>query len=196
MRKVFILGLALLLLGAVARGQGPVRAGIAPVLEGSIGYTYMQSDVPTMGNMNINGLLLSGNGDFSRRFGVKLELGYSRNFDAFHTGRTADMLTYMGGPVFYPLRYRRFHIYTQALLGGARETGVNIDSNGDLVLGFVNRFAWAAGGGFQYGVTPAFSLRAGADYLRTSFFDSNIVVRGQRNLRTSVSVVYTFGRHE
>jgi opacity protein-like surface antigen len=144
--------------------------------------------------MAMNGVLVSGNADFHPHWGVKLELGYSRNFDAFQTGRTADMVTYMGGPVFYPLRRRGYNVYAELLLGGARETGVNFEADGTLVHGFVNRFAWAGGGGLQYRITPALSLRVGADYLRSSFFNSNVVPQGQSNLRTSLSVVYTFGR--
>ena len=195
-----ILKLALLLftlgLGLQARAQGPVVAGIAPVFEGGVGYSYMRSNVPSEGTMGMNGVLLSGSGDFNRYWGVKLELGYSRNFDSFQSGHTADMVTYMGGPVFYPLRHRRYNIYAELLLGGARETGINFEADGTLIRGFVNHFAWAGGGGLQYRITPALSLRAGADYLRSSFFNQNAVPTGQSNLRTSLSVVYTFGRHE
>ena len=96
----------------------------------------------------------------------------------------------------YPIRHRRYTVYVEALFGGARETGVNFEADGTLIRGFVNRFAWAGGGGLQYRITPALSLRAGADYLRSSFFNENVVPTAQRNLRTSLSVVYTFGRHE
>lgn len=195
-----ILKLALLMfslgLGFQVRAQGPVIAGVAPVFEGGVGYSYMRSNIPSAGTMGMNGVLLSGSGDFNPHWGVKLELGYSRNFDAFQTGRTADMVTYMGGPVFYPIRHRRYTVYVEALFGGARETGVNFEADGTLIRGFVNRFAWAGGGGFEYRITPALSLRAGADYLRSSFFNENVVPTAQSNLRTSLSVVYAFGRHE
>ena len=195
--KISLALLALCWLGAtVTRAQSPVVAGFAPVFEGGVGYTYMRSDVPSEGTLGMNGVLLSGSADFSRWLGVKLELGYSRNFDAFQTGHTADMLTYMGGPVFYPVWRRKFDIYTELLLGGARETGVTMDTSGGLVKGFVNHFAWAGGGGFQYRVTPALSVRVGADYLRSNFFNQNVVQTAQPNLRAEVSVVYRFGRHE
>jgi opacity protein-like surface antigen len=84
-------------------------------------------------------------------------------------------------------------VYTQFLFGGARESGVNFDSSGRPATGWVNRFAWAAGGGVQYRLTPSFSVRLGADYLRTSFFNSNLAIEGQSNLRTAASLVYTFG---
>ena len=192
-------GLLLAVLGGLAPtawAQGPVVAGAAPLMEGGVGYTYMRSSVPSEATLGMNGVLLSGSADFAARWGVKLELGYSRVGDAFQTGRSADLLTYMGGPVIYPIRHRRYDIYAQVLLGGARETGVNVDANGDLIRGYVNRFAWAGGGGLQYRVTPSLSVRGGVDYLRSSFFNSNVIQTGQSNLRTSVSVVYTFGRRE
>jgi opacity protein-like surface antigen len=196
MRTILSVSLLLLTLGSLTRAQGPVVAGIAPVMEAGGGYTYMRSTVPSEGTMAMNGVLLSGNADFNRHWGVKVEVGYSRNFDAFHTGRSADLLTYMGGPVFYVTRHRRYNIYAEALLGGARETGVNFDTSGGEVLGFVNHFAWAGGGGLQYRLTESLSLRGGVDYLRTCYFNSSVNVQGQTNLRTAVSVIYTFGRRE
>jgi opacity protein-like surface antigen len=190
--------LSLLLLCFVPRAhaQGPLSTGIAPVMEGGIGFSYMQTNVPSQGQLGMNGVEAVLNADLQRHFGVKLDVGYSRSFDAFSTGRSADLLTYMVGPVFCPLRRRKMHVYTELLLGGARQTGVNFESNGQMVLGFVNKFAWAGGGGFQYRLTPSFSLRVGADYLRTAFFNSNVAVQSQRNIRSSIFLIYTFGERE
>lgn len=198
MRTIFKLALLVFTLGLgfQTRAQSPVVAGLAPVFEGGAGYSYMRSDIPSEGTLSMNGVLLSGNADFNRHWGVKLELGYSRSFDAFQTGRTADMVTYMGGPVFYPIRHRQYSVYAEALFGGARETGVNFEPDGTMIRGFVNRFAWAGGGGLQYRISPALSLRVGADYLRSSYFNENVVPTAHSNLRTSLSVIYTFGRHE
>jgi hypothetical protein len=195
MLKLWLL-LVTLGLASQVRAQGPVMAGVAPVLEWGIGYWYMKSDVPSQGNMPMNGVLLSGSGDLNVHFGAKLEVGYSRSFDAFQTGRSADILTYMGGPVFYPVRRGKFDIHAQVLLGGARETGVNFESDGTLVRGYVNHLAWAGGAGFQYRISPALSLRPEVEYLRTSFFNSNVAIQGQPNLRASLSLIYTFGLRE
>lgn len=193
MLKLWLL-LVTLGLASQVRAQGPVFGGVAPVFEGGIGYSYMKSDVPSQGNMSMKGILVSGSGDLNANFAVKLEAGYWRSFDAFQTGRSADILTYMGGPVFYPVRRSKFDIHAQVLLGGARETGVNFESNGTLVRGFVNHFAWAGGAGFQYRISDALSLRPEIEYLRTSFFNSNVAIQGQTNLRPSLSLIYTFGR--
>ena len=141
----------------------------------------------------MNGVEASFTADFHRRFGIKFDLGYDLASNVFDTQHHADLLTYMAGPVFYLIRKRKFSVYTQFLFGGARESGVNFDAIGRPATGWVNRFAWAAGGGVQYRLTPSFSVRVGADYLRTSFFNSNLAIEGQSNLRTAASIVYTFG---
>jgi hypothetical protein len=46
----------------------------------------------------------------------------------------------------------------------------------------------------QYRLSPGLSVRPEVEYLRTSFFDSNITIQKQRNVRASLSIVLTFGR--
>jgi opacity protein-like surface antigen len=79
-------------------------------------------------------------------------------------------------------------------VGGARVSGP-ILTNGGLILlgGWSTGYAWAVGGGTEYWVTPSMAIRTGADYLRTTYFDASLVVRGQGNLRTTATVVYYFG---
>jgi opacity protein-like surface antigen len=186
--------LLFILVAPVAHGQGPVVAGIAPALEAGVGYSYVDASVPSFqSRLGMNGIQLVGNADISRRFGVAAELGYARSFNAYSSGHSADLLTYMAGPVFYPLRKRNMNVFTHLLLGGARETGVNYEANGQIVLGYANQFAWAAGAGMQYRISRSFAVRVGADYLRTKYFDSNVQVQGQTNLRPSVSLIYIFG---
>lgn len=175
-----------------AHGQGPIIAGAAPVIEAGAGYSYLDATFPSEGKVAMNGVQAVASMDVHRRFGVKLEVGYARKFNVFHTGRSTDMLTYMAGPVFYPVRKRNMNVYAHILLGAARETGVNFENDGQVVLGYVNQFAWAGGAGFQYRVTPSLAMRVGADYLRTAFFNSNITVETQTNLRPSVTLIYTF----
>ena len=198
MKTTLKLWLLLVWLGLASqvRAQGPVIAGVAPVFEGGVGYSYMQSNVPSQGHLAMKGALVSASGDLNAHFGIKLQLGYSRSSDAFQTGRVADVLTYMGGPAFYAIRRQKFDIHAQVLVGGARETGVNFESDGTLVRGFVNHFAWAGGVGFQYRISSALSLRPEVEYLRTSFFNSNAAIQGHSNLRTSLSMIYTVGRRE
>lgn len=193
MRATLKLLLLIILVAPVARGQGPVVAGIAPVLEAGVGYSYVDASTPSQGKLGMNGIQLLGNADISRRFGVAAQVGYARSFNAFSSGHSADLLTYMAGPVFYLVRKRNMNVFAHLLLGGARETGVNYEANGQIVLGYANQFAWSAGGGVQYRISRAFAVRVGADYLRTKYFNSTVVVQGQTNIQPSVSLIYTFG---
>jgi len=193
MKTITKLSLLFFLFAPLAHGQGPVTAGIAPVQDVGVGFSYVQANVPSQGQIGINGVQAVMSSDLQQHFGIKLDVGYSRSFDAFHTGHSADLLTYMAGPVFYPVRRQKVYVYTELLVGAARQTGVNFESSGQLVMGYANEFAWAGGGGVQYRVAPSVSVRVGADYLRTAFFNSDVAVQGQTNLRSSISLVYTFG---
>lgn len=193
MKTILKLSLLLMLFAPLAHGQGPIVAGAGPVVEAGIGYSYVSGIVPSEARQGLNGAQVMANADLSRRLGVKLDVGYARTFDSFNTGRSADLLTYMAGPVFYPVRRRRTNVYTHLLLGAARQTGANFDNTGRLMLGYVHEFAWAGGAGVQFPVSRSLSLRMGADYLQSHFFDSNVVLRPQSNLRGSVSLIYTFG---
>jgi len=197
MRTILLVVLLTILIAPVAHAQGPIVAGLAPSLEAGVGYSYVDASVPSQSKLGMNGVLLSGDADFSRRFGVALDLGYSRTWNAYNSGHSADLLTYMGGPVFYPIRKRNLNVFAHVLLGGARETGVNFESNGQIVLGYTNRFAWGGGAGVQYRLSRSLSLRIAADYIRTSFFNSNVALQSQNNIRPSASLIYTFGEgHE
>jgi len=191
--KTILKSLLFLLLASSVRGQGPVTAGVSPVQEAGVGFSYIQANWPSQGQLGINGAQAVVSADLQQHFGIKVDVGYSRSFDAFQTGHSADLLTYMAGPVFYPVRRQKMYVYTHLLVGAARQTGVNFESNGQMVLGYANEFAWAGGGGVQYRVAPSFSVRVGADYLRTSFFNSSVQVQSQTNFRSSVALIYTFG---
>ena len=182
-----------LILVPSSKAQNPVFAGVAPSMQAGIGYSYLNVGIPSEDRLAMNGVDASFTADFHRRLGIRLDLGYNRASNVLGTNRHADLLSYMAGPVFYPVRRRNLSVYTQFLVGGARETGVNFNASGEMLTGWVNRFAWAAGAGVQYRLTPSFSLRLGADYMRTSFFNSNLAIEGQNNVRSAASLVYTFG---
>lgn len=41
-------------------------------------------------------------------------------------------------------------------------------------------------------VSDSIAIRLGVDYMRTSYFDSTIAVRGQSNIRSTVTILYSF----
>src|SRR5580704_8362273 len=70
MRTKLKLWLLLVTLGLAsqASAQGPAIAGVAPVVEGGVGYTYMKSNVPSEGSLVMSGILLSGSADLNVHF--------------------------------------------------------------------------------------------------------------------------------
>jgi hypothetical protein len=174
--------------------QEPRIAGIAPAVSVSIGYLYLNSEVPSAGRISQNGIASGVTTEFTRRIGIKLEASYTRTYGAFGLDHHSDVLAYLGGPVFYPVRRRRFAIYTQALIGGARITGVIPESNGIFLFAETNKLAWAIGPGVDTRLSRSTVLSVGADYLHSSYFAPNRSIQGQGNTRIIISLVYTLGK--
>lgn len=185
-----------LLCALTAWGQLPRTAGKAPVIEGSVGYCYLNLGVPESGRLNLQGVDASLTADFSPRFGVTLDASYSRAADMFQSGRHADVLPYMAGPVFYPMQHKRFTVYMHALLGAARVGGAVPHGEGTYLVGYTNQLAWAGGGGVQYRYSPRTKFQLGVDYLHTAMFGPNYTVQGQNNFRAVASIVWLFGKRK
>jgi hypothetical protein len=175
-------------------GQEPRYAGIGPAVSVSIGYAYLNNEIPSAGRISQNGVASGVATDFTRRIGIKAEASYTRTYGAFGLGHHSDVLAYLGGPVFYPVRRRRFAIYAQALIGGARITGVIPKSNGTFLLGRTNQLAWSFGPGVDTRLSRSTVLRVGADYLHSRYFAPNQAIQGQGNTRIIIGLVYTLGK--
>lgn len=175
-------------------GQEPRIAGSGPTVSFSIGYAYLNSEIPSAGRISQNGVASGVTTEFNRRVGIKVEASYTRAYGAFGLDHHSDVLAYLGGPVIYPVRRRRFAIYTQALIGGARITGVIPESNGTFLLGETNKLAWAIGPGVDARLSRSTLLRVGVDYLHSSYFAPNRSIQGQGNIRVVLSLVYRLGK--
>ena len=175
--------------------QAPITTGAGPSIEAHAGFEYLQQSVPTSGRIPMYGLNSGATVDVSRRFGVRLDFGYVRASNVLSSGHHSDVLSYLGGPVYYPFTTGHLQTYVQFLAGGARVTGVVPYNQGQFITGYANEFAWAGGGGFEIHVSPDAAVRVGGDYLHTSYFDPNATLHGQGNLRAIVSFVYVLGRN-
>ena len=60
--------------------------------------------------------------------------------------------------------------------------------------GWASGLALAVGAGVEYRMTDAIVIRTGVDYMRTSYFDPSLTLRGQSNIRSTASIVYSFVR--
>jgi len=175
--------------------QAPLTTGTGPSIEAHAGFAYLQQPIPTSSRIPMYGLDSGATVDVSRHFGVRLDLGYARASDVLSSGHHSDILSYLGGPVYYPFTTRHMQTYVQFLAGGARVTGVTPYNQGQFITGYANEFAWAGGGGFEVRTTQETAVRVGGDYLHTSYFDSSAALHGQGNLRATVSFVYFLGRN-
>jgi len=178
----------------VCSGQEPRIAGTAPAVSVSIGYAYLNGEVPSAGRISQNGVASGVTTEFTPRFGIKMEASYTRTDGAFGLDHHSDLLAYLGGPVVYPVRHKRFSIYAQALIGAARITGVIPETNGNFLLAETNKLAWSLGPGVDAKLSRSTVLRIGADYLHSSYFAPNKAIHGQGNTRVIISLVYTLGK--
>jgi hypothetical protein len=172
----------------------PIEAAKSKTMEIGLGYSYVSQPGTQSKRLGLLGADASFTIGFSR-LGITTDVSYARASSVLGTGRNSTVLTYLVGPVFHHTVHRKFDTYVHALAGGARVGGPVLTSDGTILLGgWTTGYAWAVGGGVGYWATDSIAIRTGADYLRTSFYDSSLVVRGQSNLKTTASVVYYFGK--
>src|SRR5437660_12412150 len=107
-----------------ASAQQPAPAGVSPVMDVSLGYSYMRSTTPLSTGLNLNGVVANITEGITPRLGIKADVGYLRAANVLGTGRHADVLDYLVGPVFYPKRDRHLVTFAHGLFGGARVTGI------------------------------------------------------------------------
>jgi hypothetical protein len=156
----------------------------------STGYTYIAMPIPTAGSVNLYGVDVGGHVDLFSHWGVTADTSYVRASDVFGTGHNSYVLTALAGPVFYPIQRGKTRLFVHALIGaGLVDSAVPV-SGTRYVGGWVARFSDAVGGGLERSISGPFAVRFSADYLRTSFVDSNAIAHPQNNLRATASIVF------
>lgn len=195
MRTIFPILLCLLVCVPHVTAQSPVAAARGRPFDAGLGYSYITEFDGSSNQVGMNGADATISVPVLSRVSIRADLGYARAANVFGTGRHSDVLSYLAGPVLYPLVRRHFNAYGQVLVGGARVTGPILLNSGEFLNGaWVNKFSWAIGAGAEYWITDSMAVRTGVDYLRTAYFDTAQAVRGQNNIRTTVAIAYYFGR--
>jgi len=180
---------------ATALGQSRSQAGPAPAASAasfavSAGYSYLTMPIPGAARVNLNGLTASGNVDLAPHGGAAVDTSYFRASGVLGTGHNSYVLSFLVGPVFYPVERRNARVFLHVLAGaGLVDSAVPVRGV-HYLGGWVTRFSDAAGGGVERSVSGPFALRVSADYLRTTFVDSAGVTRPQNNLRATVGLVF------
>jgi hypothetical protein len=196
MRKVvacvFFLVAPLLAQNHVLDG-GPPGAAIGPSFEASAGYVYLSMAMPTQ-RLGLSGVDANGLVKFDSRWAATVDSTFASTGNVLGTGHNGDFLSFMAGPVFYPVVRRKTEFFVEAL-GGVGRVNSAVPVSGTYYLGgWVTRPSYGLGGGFEHSLFGPFAVRAQGGYQRTTFVDSTGAAQGQNNLLVTTSIVYRFNR--
>lgn len=196
MRRIFV---CLLLWVAPLMAQDRLQPGTVgatvPSFEASVGYTYFNMDLPSQ-RVGLTGLDGSGLVNFNSRWGVTVDALYARKGSVFGTGQSANILSLLAGPVFYPAVFSRSAIFIHGLVGACRVESAVPVSGTSYLNGWVARPSYAVGGGLEQSLFGPLGIRVQGDYQYTSFGDTAGAIHGQNNLRLATSIVYRFGSRQ
>jgi hypothetical protein len=171
--------------------RSQVMAASGPVVNAAAGYSYLDLSL-AKSRVGLNGADVNLTADFRSYFGLRLDVGYARGSNVLGSGRHADVLSYLAGPVVYPIHHRKWTFYAEGLVGAARATGPIPSANGFLGA-YVNKLAWVLGGGMEYDLSSSWAFRAGTGYLHTFYYTTPTRIGGQNNLRVVAEIVHRFG---
>jgi len=186
-----ILWLLLCATGTLA--QSPVPAASGRTLNVSLGYSYFSLGPPPADRFGLNGADASFTLKILRRFGVKMDVGYGHTTNVLARGSSSEVLTYVGGPIFYPAIRRHYGVYVEGLVGGALVRSTLVPVGGPTQTAWGNHVSWAFGSGLELPLSSAFAMRFGGDYFHTSFFNTSLANHAQNDFRATASIVYRFG---
>jgi hypothetical protein len=192
MMKVLALALVLVV-PALAQNQmqpGPPATAYGPTYDVSCGYSYLSSTIPSAGRIGLSGLDVTGHANFLPRWGVAVDTGYVRTSNVLATGQSGFTLTFLAGPVFHVFEAKKTQAFVHALVGAGLVDSAVPQSGSGYLHGWVQRPAYALGGGIERSVAGPFAVRLTGDYLRTEYVDSTATVRAQNNLRVTASIVF------
>ena len=184
---VFVLVAAVLAQSRLGTGASP--AVTVPDYDVSVGYTYLTMAIPGAGRVDLNGLDVSGRVDLKPRWGAMLDSNYVRTSNLLGTKHDGYLLSFLGGPVFYPVDHGNTRMFVHVLAGVGIVDGA-VPARDTEYHGWLSRFSYAVGGGVEHSVSRRFAVRVIGDYLRTEFFDSAGAVQPQNNFRVTTSLVF------
>ena len=170
-------------------GMGAQPAATGPDYDVSAGYTYLTMAIPGAGRVDLNGLDVSGHVDLKPRWGAMLDSNYVRTSNLLGTKHDGYLLSFLGGPVFYPVDHGNTRMFVHVLAGVGIVDGA-VPARDTEYHGWLGRFSYAVGGGAEHSVSRRFAVRVIGDYLRTDFFDSAGAVQPQNNFRVTTSLVF------
>ena len=175
--------------------RSPVPAATGAAVDVSAGYVFINLDMPSSSRVNLSGINTTVAVNIFPHAGVAADFTYARASNLLGSGCHADLLSYLAGPVYYPLRIKKVTTLVHALIGGARVTGTPPGTNNSNFTGCANKLSWALGGGVHYQVSTSMALQVSSDYLHTTYFNSIPALKGQNDVRVVCGFVYSFWKH-
>lgn len=185
---LFVLVAPALAQNQIAEGPSPAVAG--PAYDVSVGYTNLTMAIPSAQHLNLSGLDVGGRVDLNSRWGAMVDSTYVRTSNVLGTGHGGYQLSFLSGPMFYPVEHGNTRMFVHGLAGAALVDGAVPINKTDYFHGWLVRFSYAVGAGIEHAVSGPFGVRAQGDYLHSAFFDAAGAVRPQGNLRLTVSLVF------
>jgi hypothetical protein len=169
---------------------GVPEAGSGPAFDFSAGYTYLTMPVTSTNTANLNGLDAASGIDFLHHWGAIADASYVRASNVLGMGHGSYVMTFLVGPVFYPVERHSFRLSLRGLVGaGLVDSIVPVNSTTNL-HGWVARPSYGGGAGIEHSIYGPFGVRVNGDYLRTAFVNAADAVQAQNNLRLTVSLVF------
>lgn len=172
---LFLVSLVVMAGSSLSLGQ------VAPRWEVFGGYAYRNADSTSFGFANrssMNGFDAEGTFNIKPRWGVTADVGGQY-------GSQMTVYNFLIGPQ-YAKRGDKSKFFVHGLFGKA-EDRVNIST---LIISHFESVGRAivAGGGYDRDLTPRFTFRVQADFLRTDTFGTS-----QNDIRASTGLVFHFG---
>jgi hypothetical protein len=185
---LFVLVAPALAQNQIADGPSPAVAG--PAYDVNVGYTNLTMAIPSAQHLNLSGLDVGGRVDLNARWGAMVDSTYVRTSNVLGTGHGGYQLSFLSGPMFYPVEHGNTRMFVHGLAGAALVDGAVPINKTDYFHGWLVRFSYAVGAGIEHAVSGPFGVRVQGDYLHSAFFDAAGAVRPQGNLRLTVSLVF------
>lgn len=164
-------------------------AATHPSYDFGFGYTLVRMGMPGGGHVNLNGVDLNGDYDFTSRLGISLDASYALNARVLGLHHNAYLISGLAGPVYYLADRGDTRIFVHALGGvGMVDAAVPVSST-SFTYGWVTHPSYALGGGVERLISGPMAVRFSADYLHTSFLNASSVIQPQANLRVTASLL-------
>ena len=174
----------------------PAAAGSGPAFNLSAGYTYLTMPVTSTNTANLNGLDATAGIDFFHHWGAIADASYVRASNVLGMGHGSYIMTFLIGPVFYPVESHSFRLSVRGLVGAGLVDSIVPVNTTTILHGWVARPSYGAGAGIEHSLYGPLGARVDGDYLRTAFVNSADAVQAQDNLRLTVSLVFHLRQRE